>query len=199
MLSGVVREPVKHKYFTKCCMGNVDWSVFSNCQLENIQLSCTFPRAKCLQCLCNNIQTLTQLQFSSTWMTCYCVSSGTFNIGRKDRLWKNYHRLMLKHGKTEVCSQTNKLANDEKYWTPIFQFGFLPRTFCLPADTKLLRKVTPAYFFPHPMLSWPGVGEERRQRTVDCEASCYGSWLWHQGESLCGANKSSTNDSHIRW
>merc|ERR1719397_2390051 len=45
---------------------------------------------------------------------------GTFNIGRKDRLWKNYHRLMLKHGKTE--------------------FGFLPRTFCLPADTKLLRK-----------------------------------------------------------
>merc|ERR1719228_2148038 len=46
---------------------------------------------------------------------------GTFNIGRKDRLWKNYHRLMLKHGKNE--------------------FGFLPRTFCLPADTKLLRKV----------------------------------------------------------
>jgi len=46
---------------------------------------------------------------------------GTFNIGRKDRLWKNYHRLMMKHGKTE--------------------FGFLPRTFCLPADTKLLRKV----------------------------------------------------------
>jgi len=46
---------------------------------------------------------------------------GTFNIGRKDRLWKNYHRLMIKHGKTE--------------------FGFLPRTFCLPADTKLLRKV----------------------------------------------------------
>ena len=91
---------------------------------------------------------------------------------------------MLKHGKTEVCSQTNKLANDEKYWTPIFQFGFLPRTFCLPADTKLLRKVTPAYFFPHLTLSWPGVGEERRQRTVDCETSCHGSWLWHQGESV---------------
>jgi len=46
---------------------------------------------------------------------------GTFSIGRKDRLWKNYHKLMLKHGKSE--------------------FGFLPRTFCLPADTKLLRKV----------------------------------------------------------
>lgn len=46
---------------------------------------------------------------------------GTFNIGRKDRLWKNYHKLMLKHGKSE--------------------FNFLPRTFCLPADTKLLRKV----------------------------------------------------------
>jgi len=46
---------------------------------------------------------------------------GTFNIGRKDRLWRNYHRLMLKHGKAE--------------------FGFLPRTFVLPADTKLLKKV----------------------------------------------------------
>merc|ERR550519_665223 len=46
---------------------------------------------------------------------------GTFNIGRKDRLWKNYHRLMIKYGKNE--------------------FGFLPRTFCLPADSKLLRKV----------------------------------------------------------
>jgi len=46
---------------------------------------------------------------------------GTFNIGRKDRLWRNYHRLMLKFGKSE--------------------FGFLPRTFVLPADTKLLKKV----------------------------------------------------------
>ena len=48
-------------------------------------------------------------------------SLGTFNIGRKDRLWKNYHRLRLKFGKEE--------------------FSFLPRTFCLPADTKLLRRV----------------------------------------------------------
>jgi len=46
---------------------------------------------------------------------------GTFNIGRKDKLWRNYHRLMLKHGKAE--------------------FGFLPRTFVLPGDAKLLKKV----------------------------------------------------------
>jgi len=46
---------------------------------------------------------------------------GTFNIGRKDKLWRNYHKLMLKFGKSE--------------------FGFLPRTFVLPADTKLLKKV----------------------------------------------------------
>ncbi len=46
---------------------------------------------------------------------------GTFNIGRKDRLWKNYHKLRVKFGKEE--------------------FGFLPRTFCLPGDTKLLKKV----------------------------------------------------------
>ena len=47
--------------------------------------------------------------------------AGTFNIGRKDRLWKNYHRLRLKFGKDE--------------------FSFLPRTFCLPSDAKLLRRV----------------------------------------------------------
>lgn len=46
---------------------------------------------------------------------------GTFNIGRKDKLWRNYHRLMLKHGKHE--------------------FGFMPRTFVLPGDNKLLKKV----------------------------------------------------------
>ena len=27
--------------------------------------------------------------------------TGTFNIGRKDRLWKNYHKLRLKYGKEE--------------------------------------------------------------------------------------------------
>ena len=46
---------------------------------------------------------------------------GTFNIGRKDRLWKNYQRLRLKFGKEE--------------------FSFLPRTFLLPSETKLLRRV----------------------------------------------------------
>merc|ERR1719225_2154891 len=46
---------------------------------------------------------------------------GTFNIGRKDRLWKNYHKLRIRFGKEE--------------------FSFLPRTFCLPGDTKLLKKV----------------------------------------------------------
>jgi len=45
---------------------------------------------------------------------------GTFHIGRKDRLWKNYRRLQLKYGEDE--------------------FDFLPRTFCLPADEHLLRK-----------------------------------------------------------
>lgn len=45
---------------------------------------------------------------------------GTFNIGRKDRLWKNYHRMRQRFGKAE--------------------FGYLPRTFLLPGDSKLLRK-----------------------------------------------------------
>ena len=45
---------------------------------------------------------------------------GTFNIGRKDRLWKNYQRLRHKFGKKE--------------------FAFLPRTFLLPSETKLLRR-----------------------------------------------------------
>ncbi|XP_014250184.1 tubulin polyglutamylase TTLL4-like isoform X1 [Cimex lectularius] len=45
---------------------------------------------------------------------------GTFQIGRKDRLWKNLFRLMSKFGKKE--------------------FGFIPRTFILPQDMKLLRQ-----------------------------------------------------------
>uniref|UniRef100_A0A1B6DER8 Tubulin polyglutamylase TTLL4 n=1 Tax=Clastoptera arizonana TaxID=38151 RepID=A0A1B6DER8_9HEMI len=44
---------------------------------------------------------------------------GTFQIGRKDKLWKNLFSLMSKFGKKE--------------------FGFIPRTYILPQDTKLLR------------------------------------------------------------
>ncbi|KAJ9579962.1 hypothetical protein L9F63_004345 [Diploptera punctata] len=45
---------------------------------------------------------------------------GTFQIGRKDRLWKNLYRLMTKFGKKE--------------------FGFIPRTYVLPQDNKFLRQ-----------------------------------------------------------
>ncbi|XP_049950814.1 tubulin monoglutamylase TTLL4-like isoform X1 [Schistocerca serialis cubense] len=45
---------------------------------------------------------------------------GTFQIGRKDRLWKNLYRLMTKFGKKE--------------------FGFIPRTYVLPQDSKMLRQ-----------------------------------------------------------
>jgi len=44
---------------------------------------------------------------------------GTFQIGRKDRLWKNLQRLMLKYSKKE--------------------FGFMPTTYILPQDNKSLR------------------------------------------------------------
>ncbi|VVC44640.1 Hypothetical protein CINCED_3A020272 [Cinara cedri] len=46
---------------------------------------------------------------------------GTFQIGRKDRLWINLHRLMLKYGKD--------------------QFGFIPTSYILPQEATLLRKV----------------------------------------------------------
>ncbi|XP_034417391.1 tubulin polyglutamylase TTLL4 [Cyclopterus lumpus] len=45
---------------------------------------------------------------------------GTFQIGRKDRLWRNLSKMQLCFGKRE--------------------FGFFPRTFVLPQDIKLLRK-----------------------------------------------------------
>lgn len=45
---------------------------------------------------------------------------GTFQIGRKDRLWRNLSKMQLRFGKHE--------------------FGFFPRTFVLPQDIKLLRK-----------------------------------------------------------
>lgn len=46
---------------------------------------------------------------------------GTFQIGRKDRLWRNLSRMMLKHGKRE--------------------FGFVPRTYVLPQDLRSFRQV----------------------------------------------------------
>ncbi|KAM4731682.1 tubulin monoglutamylase TTLL4 isoform 1-T2 [Anableps anableps] len=45
---------------------------------------------------------------------------GTFQIGRKDRLWRNLSKMQLHFGKQE--------------------FNFFPRTFILPQDIKLLRK-----------------------------------------------------------
>lgn len=45
---------------------------------------------------------------------------GSFQIGRKDRCWRNLQSLMLRHGKKE--------------------FGFMPRTFIIPQDLNLLRQ-----------------------------------------------------------
>ncbi|XP_028291413.1 tubulin monoglutamylase TTLL4 isoform X2 [Gouania willdenowi] len=45
---------------------------------------------------------------------------GTFQIGRKDRLWRNLSKMQARFGKRE--------------------FGFFPRTFILPQDIKQLRK-----------------------------------------------------------
>uniref|UniRef100_A0A3B4UQW3 Tubulin tyrosine ligase-like family, member 4 n=1 Tax=Seriola dumerili TaxID=41447 RepID=A0A3B4UQW3_SERDU len=45
---------------------------------------------------------------------------GTFQIGRKDRLWRNLSKMQARFGKQE--------------------FNFFPRTFILPQDIKLLRK-----------------------------------------------------------
>lgn len=50
---------------------------------------------------------------------------GSFQIGRKDRVWRNLQNQMIKHGKKE--------------------FGFMPRTFVIPHDLKTLRQVWPRY------------------------------------------------------
>jgi len=46
---------------------------------------------------------------------------GTFQIGRKDRLWKNLNRLMMKYGNEH--------------------FGFIPTSYILPQEAKILRQV----------------------------------------------------------
>ncbi|KAH9524644.1 Tubulin polyglutamylase ttll4 [Bulinus truncatus] len=46
---------------------------------------------------------------------------GSFNIGRKDRLWRNLSRMQAHFGKKE--------------------FSFFPQTFILPSDTKLLKRM----------------------------------------------------------
>ncbi|KAJ6649581.1 Tubulin monoglutamylase TTLL4, partial [Pseudolycoriella hygida] len=50
---------------------------------------------------------------------------GSFQIGRKDRIWRNLQTQMVRHGKNE--------------------FGFMPRTFVLPADMKQLHRLWPVY------------------------------------------------------
>lgn len=73
------------------------------------------------------------LQWCGTWgkhMKSPCFKSvrefqkinhfpGTFQIGRKDKMWKNFLRLQTKFGKEE--------------------FGFIPKTFVLPGDMKALK------------------------------------------------------------
>ncbi|XP_063611514.1 tubulin monoglutamylase TTLL4-like isoform X1 [Penaeus indicus] len=73
------------------------------------------------------------MQWSGTWgkhMKSPCFKAvrefqklnhfpGTFQIGRKDKLWKNFVRLQAKFGKEE--------------------FGFIPKTFVLPGDLKALK------------------------------------------------------------
>lgn len=44
---------------------------------------------------------------------------GTFQIGRKDRLWRNLQKLTTKYG--------------------IKEFGIMPKTYVLPHDLKLLK------------------------------------------------------------
>jgi tubulin polyglutamylase TTLL4 len=46
---------------------------------------------------------------------------GTFEIGHKDKLWKNLHRLMLIYGED--------------------QFGFIPTSYILPHDLRILKQV----------------------------------------------------------
>ena len=46
---------------------------------------------------------------------------GSFQIGRKDRLWRNLSKLQVHYGKRE--------------------FGFFPQTFVLPFDLKQLKRV----------------------------------------------------------
>ena len=45
---------------------------------------------------------------------------GSFQIGRKDRLWRNLSRMQVHFGKKD--------------------YGFVPQTYCLPFDMKLLKR-----------------------------------------------------------
>lgn len=50
---------------------------------------------------------------------------GSFQIGRKDRIWRNLQTQMSRHGRKE--------------------FNFMPHTYILPHDLKQLRRVWPKY------------------------------------------------------
>lgn len=50
---------------------------------------------------------------------------GSFQIGRKDRVWRNLQTQMSRHGKKE--------------------FNFMPRTYIIPHDLKQLKRAWPRY------------------------------------------------------
>lgn len=68
---------------------------------------------------------------------------GTFQIGRKDRLWRNLFKLMTKFGKKEWVLSIigRKLRRYETHLRCFLflRFGFIPKTYVLPQDGKMLR------------------------------------------------------------
>ena len=93
----------------------------------------------------------------------------------------------------------------KELWIPVISYFpvWLSAPHILPASRhKTSKKGNICVFLPKAKVtfSWPGVGEKGRQRTMDCETSCHGSRLWHQGEAANQTNQMSFWATfHIRW
>lgn len=61
---------------------------------------------------------------------------GTYQLGRKDRLWRNFQKMINKFG---IKEWVNNIYISAYFISFSFRFGFLPHTYVLPQEMKLLK------------------------------------------------------------
>ena len=141
--------------------------------------------AKYLRCLCNNNQCTSPVL---NWIAIFMYLQEHSTLGGRTGCGRTT---------TDWCSSTERLRFKQRKaneWPGILNLHFPVWIFAphfLPSSWhKATTKGNAAFTYIKCCIvlscfdHWSGVGEERRQRSVDCETSCNGSRLWHKGESL---------------
>lgn len=116
---------------------------------------------------------------------------GTFQIGRKDRLWKSMQKLMSKFGKQKYVRSHHLHIIRFRFESLIgfiFRFDLMPTTYILPQDKKFLRLVwkkngTQDPWIVKPVNICPPLRTLGVHGLIFCTIyrfpACVCSWNWH--------------------